>query len=558
MSMARDRREGLGWPVRLRGMLADAGWGTLVSLGLATAIAAPMAAVFLQALLGVSGGLWSHLAQTVLADYVVNTLALLGIVTALTLVTGVACAWAVTMHEFPGRTTLQWALLLPLAMPAYVLAYTYTDFFQFTGPLQTWMRATFGWRKADYWFPEIHSLGGAGFVLSAVLYPYVYVLARSAFIEQSACVLEVSRTLGSTPFAAFRRVALPLARPALATGVGYALMETLADFGAVKYFGIDTFTVGIYRTWFALGSPVVAAQLASLLLLFVIMVVALERVSRGRMRFHQTTSRYRTLPTIRLGGWRVVVAWTVCTLPVFFGFLLPAGILLRMIANGGEDVWGSSVAVPALNSFLLAASGAVVVVAVGLAVIHGVRSERNPLAAMAARVATLGYATPGAVIAVGILIAIGAMGRWFGLPTGVLLGTTVFGILYGYLIRFFQVAYGPLESGFAKVSPNIEGAARSLGSRPVQVLFLVQMPLLRASILSAALLVFVDIMKELPATMILRPFNFDTLAVEAFRLASTERLDAAALPALIIVVVGLLPVILLSRSLNAARPGSGK
>ncbi|WP_448188134.1 ABC transporter permease [Azospirillum sp. sgz301742] len=555
MSVAGNRHEFTGLPVRLRRIVAGTGWGTLVALGLAAVIAAPIAAVFLQALSASSDGMWTHLAQTVLPDYVVNTLALLLIVAGMTLVVGVASAWTVTMYEFRGRAVLQWALLLPLAMPAYVLAYTYTDFFQFTGPLQTWMRAAFGWRKADYWFPEIHSLGGAGFVLSSVLYPYVYVLGRSAFLEQSACVLEVSRTLGSTPFGAFWRVALPLARPALAAGVGYALMETLADFGAVKYFTIDTFTVGIYRTWFALGSPAAAAQLAALLLLFVVVVVALERVSRGRMRFHQTTTKYRALPTIRLTGGRAALAWMVCGTPVFFGFLLPAGILLRLIATGGEEVWGASVALPALNSFMLAASGAVVVVAVGLAVIHGVRSERSRLAAIAARVATLGYATPGTVIAVGILIAIGAMGQWFGLPAGTLLGATVFGILYGYLIRFFQVAYGPLESGFAKVSPNIEGAARSLGSGPVQVLFRVQVPLLRASILSAALLVFVDIMKELPATMILRPFNFETLAVEAFRMASTERLDAAALPALIIVAVGLLPVILLSRSLNASRPG---
>lgn len=555
MSVVGNRHGGTGWLVRVRGVFAGTGWGTLVALALATVIAAPIAAVFLQALTATGDTMWAHLAQTVLPDYVFNTLALLLIVAALTLVIGVASAWTVTMYEFRGRSVLQWALLLPLAMPAYVLAYTYTDFFQFTGPLQTWLRAVTGWRKADYWFPEIHSLGGAGFVLSSVLYPYVYVLGRSAFLEQSACVLEVSRTLGSTPFAAFWRVALPLARPALAAGVGYALMETLADFGAVKYFAIDTFTVGIYRTWFALGSPVAAAQLAALLLLFVVVVVALERVSRGRMRFHQTSTKYRALPTIRLTGGGTALAWTVCGLPVFFGFLLPAGILLRLIATGGDEAWGASIAAPAFNSFMLAASGAVVVVAVGLAVIHGVRSERSRIAAAAARVATLGYATPGTVIAVGILIAIGAMGRWFGLPAGTLLGATVFGILYGYLIRFFQVAYGPLESGFAKVSPNIEGAARSLGSGPVQVLFRVQVPLLRASILSAALLVFVDIMKELPATMILRPFNFETLAVEAFRMATTERLDAAALPALIIVAVGLLPVILLSRSLNASRPG---
>lgn len=555
MAMAGGTRDGFDFSLRLKRIVAGTGWGTLLAVGLAGVIAAPILAVFSQALTGSSNGLWAHLAATVLPDYVLNTLALLVLVAAMTLVTGVATAWTVTMHEFRGRRVLQWALLLPLAMPAYVLAYTYTDFFQFIGPLQTALRAAFGWRKADYWFPEIHSLGGAAFVLSAVLYPYVYVLGRAAFLEQSACVLEVSRTLGATPFGVFWRVALPLARPGLAAGVGYALMETLADFGAVKYFGIDTFTVGIYRTWFALASPVAAAQLASLLLLFVVVVVMLERLSRGRMRFHQTTGKYRALPTVRLGPVRTAVAWVVCGTPVFFGFLLPAAILVRLIWLGGDAAWETSIGRPALNSFFLAASGAVVVVAVGLAVIHGVRSERSRLAALAARIASLGYATPGTVIAVGILITVGAMGTWFGLPTGAVLGATVFGILYGYLIRFFQVAYGPLESGFTKISPNLEGAARTLGSGPGDVLVRVQVPLLRASILSAALLVFVDVMKELPATMILRPFNFETLAVEAFRMASTERLDAAALPALIIVLVGLLPVILLSRSLNASRPG---
>lgn len=521
---------------------------------LALSIAAPIVAVFLQATAS-TDDLWRHMAETVLADYILNTLILLGIVGAVTLVTGTACAWTVTMYGFRGRGVLQWLLLLPLAMPAYVLAYTYTDFLQFAGPLQSWLRAVTGWRRGDYWFPDVQTAWGAGFVLSFVLYPYVYVLARAAFLEQSVCVLEAGRTLGCSAFGAFRRVALPLARPALVAGVGYALMETLADFGAVRYFGIDTFTVGIYRTWFALGNPAAAAQLAAVLLLFVLLLMAAERLSRGRMRFHQTTSRYRALPAPRLSRSGTALAWTVCLTPVFFGFLLPGGVLIAMVLRGGTELTMGRFLELTGNTVLLGACGALLVVGAALLVIHGVRHDRSRLAGLAVRLASLGYATPGTVIAVGILIVIGALNRWFEVPVGAILGATITGILYGYLIRFFVVAYGPLEAGFAKIGPNLEGAARSLGHTPLQVLRRVHLPLLRPSLLSAAMLVFVDIAKELPATMILRPFNFDTLAIEAFRMASTERLDDAALPALVIVLAGLLPVVYLSRTIAASRPG---
>lgn len=535
------------------------------ALIVAGAAAAPILAILTQSL-APSGGLWSHLAQTVLADYVLNTLALLLIVATLTLIAGAASAWMVTMYDFPGRAVLRWALLLPLAMPAYVPAYAYTDFFQFTGPLQTWLRAVMGWGRDDYWFPNVHSLGGAGFVLSAVLYPYVYVLARSAFLDQSVCVLEAGRTLGAAPLGRFFRVALPLARPALAAGVGYALMETLADFGAVRHFGVDTFTVGIYRAWFALASPVVAAQLSASLLAFVLAVLALERLSRGGRRFHATTTRRRPLTPTPLPPAGALLAWGICVPPIVFGFLLPAGILLAMLARGGSENTLERAATLTANSLFLAAAGGLLVVALAILVLHGVRAGRSRLAALAMRVASLGYAAPGAVIAVGVLLAIGAAERavggfaqaWFGWSAGLILGGTLFGVLYGYLVRFFAVACGPLEAGFARISPNLEGAARSLGRRPVEVLIQVHAPLLRASILSAFLLVFVDIMKELPATMILRPFNFDTLAIEAFRMATTERLDEAALPSLLIVAAGLAPVILLSRSIGLAGTDHGR
>lgn len=554
MAMATDAKSPGSPSFSPRQLWSRIGLTGLFALILALLIALPILAVFVQSA-GVSTDLWGHMARTVLPGYILNTLILLGIVGVVTLVTGVACAWTVTMHDFCGRGVLQWLLLLPLAMPAYVLAYTYTDFLQYAGPLQSFLRATFGWRRGDYWFPEIHTAWGAGLVLSSVLYPYVYVLTRAAFLEQSVCVLEASRTLGCTAFGAFRRVALPLARPALVAGVGYALMETLADFGAVRYFGIDTFTVGIYRTWFALGDPAAAAQLAAVLLLVVLALVGLERLSRGKMRFHQTTGRYRALPAPRLSARGTVLAWIVCLTPVLFGFLLPGAVLIRMILRGGTELTLARFTDLTVNTFILGASGALLVVTVALMVIHGVRHDRSGFATGAARLASLGYATPGTVIAVGILITVGLTRDWTGWPMGAILGTTIAGILYGYLIRFFVVAYGPLESGFAKIGPNLEGAARSLGHTPLQVLRRVHLPLLRPSLLSAAMLVFVDITKELPATMILRPFNFDTLAIEAFRMASTERLDDAALPALVIVLVGLAPVIYLSRTIAASRPG---
>ena len=554
MAMATDAKSSGSPSFSPRRLWSRVGPTGLFALILALLIALPILAVFVQAA-GVSTDLWGHMARTVLPDYILNTLILLGIVGVVTMVTGVACAWTVTMHDFRGRGVLQWLLLLPLAMPAYVLAYTYTDFLQFAGPLQSFLRAAFGWRRGDYWFPDIHTAWGAGLVLSSVLYPYVYVLTRAAFLEQSVCVLEASRTLGCTQFGAFRRVALPLARPALVAGVGYALMETLADFGAVRYFGIDTFTVGIYRTWFALGDSAAAAQLAAVLLLVVLALVGLERLSRGKMRFHQTTGRYRALPAPRLSARGTVVAWFVCLTPVLFGFLLPGAVLIRMILRGGTELTLARFMDLTGNTFILGASGAALVVVVALMVIHGVRHDRSGLATGAARLASLGYATPGTVIAVGILITVGLTRDWTGWPVGAILGATIAGILYGYLIRFFVVAYGPLESGFAKIGPNLEGAARSLGHTPLQVLRRVHLPLLRPSLLSAAMLVFVDITKELPATMILRPFNFDTLAIEAFRMASTERLDDAALPALVIVLVGLAPVIYLSRTIASSRPG---
>jgi iron(III) transport system permease protein len=459
----------------------------------------------------------------------------------------------------------EWALVLPLAMPAYVLAYAYTDLLQFTGPVQTLLRQATGLSHGAYWFPQIHSVGGAAFVLAFALYPYVYLLARAAFQEQSVCALEVSRTLGCSGFAAFWRVALPVARPAIATGVAFALMETLADFGAVKFFEVPTYTTGIYRAWYATASPTVAAQLASALLLFVFIVFAIERTSRGAGRHRHTSTRYRTLGRERLHGLAAWAAVAACGVPVILGFALPAAVLAGMALTGGDDLPSAGrLAALARNTLLLAALASAVIVGSAVAALYAMRGDRRIWRRLALLFISLGYATPGVVIAIGILIAVGLADRLlgeglrqaFGISSGLILGGSLAAVIYGCLVRFFAVAYGPLEAALVKIKPSYEDAARLLRGTRTSVLRHVHLPLMRSSAIAAALIVLVEVMKELPATMILRPFNFDTLATEAFQLATTERLDAAAVPSLLIAAAGLLPVAILCREIRRSRPGS--
>lgn len=533
-----------------------------LALSIAALLAAPILTVLLHLFVADSGTL-AHLAETVLADYVVNTLWIALSVAAGVFAIGVATAWLVTMCHFPGRRLFEWTLILPLAVPAYVMAYAYTDFLQYAGPVQSLLRAATGWGAADYWFPNIRSLGGAIAMLVLVLYPYVYLLARAAFLEQSVCALDVSRTLGCGPWSSFLRVGLPLARPAIAAGVSLALMEALADFGTVSYFGVPTFTTGIYRAWFSLGDRVAAAQLASALLLCVFAVLLLERWSRGRGRYHHTSGRYRRLPSHRLRGGRAALAWLACALPLLLGFLLPAGILLEMALAKGDAQFGPRFLTLARNSFTLAATAALLAVALALLMALAARLRPTPLTLLANRFAAMGYAVPGSVIAVGILIPVAgldnAIDGWmrgaFGLSTGLLLTGTIAALVYAYLVRFLAVSLQTVEASLAKISPSVDAAGRCLGAGPAGLLGRVHVPLMWGSLLSAGLLVFVDVMKELPATLIMRPFNFDTLAVQAYHLASDERLAEASTAALAIVAVGLLPVILLSRTIARARPG---
>ncbi|MCI0431113.1 MAG: iron ABC transporter permease [Rhodospirillales bacterium] len=552
-------RTGSALPVR-RPLRIDL-W-TLGPFALAALIALPVLAVLGQLLLP-SGGVWEHLAETVLARYVGNSL-LLGTGVGLgTAVLGVTAAWLVTFYRFPGRRLWEWALLLPLTMPAYVIAYTYTGLLDYAGPVQTAIREIFGWTREDYWLPPVRSLPGAAAMMTLVLYPYVYMLARASFLSQSVCAIEASRTLGLGPWRTFLSVTLPLARPGIIAGVSLALMETLNDFGTVSYFAVDTFTTGIYRAWFGMGEPVAAAQLGAVLLLFVAALLLFERRSRGAARYHHTTGRYRTLPSRRLSGLAGLAAAAACLLPVALGFLLPVAVL----AKWALETWAVSIDARffqfAGNSFVLAAISGALSVAIALVLAFAERRRPTPLVGGAVRLASMGYAVPGAVIAVGVLIAFGAFDNavdsWarsaFGHGTGLIVTGSIAGLTFAYVVRFLAIPVNAAEAGFARVTASMDGAARTLGERPGGVLRRVHAPLIGGSALTAALLVFVDVLKELPATLILRPFNFDTLAIRAYQMASDERLRDAAAPGLLIVLVGIVPVILLSRAIARSRPG---
>ncbi len=530
----------------------------IVALAIALLVLAPLAAVVATAF-GPGESTWNHLAGTVLPAYVLNTLLLLLGVAYGVVSIGVLAAWLVTAYRFPGRRVLEWALVLPLAMPAYVMAYAYTDWLQFTGPVQTSLRALTGWQAREYWFPEIRSLYGAAAMLSFALYPYVYLLARASFLELSRSALEAGRLAGYGAWGGFFRVAAPLARPAIAAGTALALMESLADFGVVSYFAVETFTVGIFKAWLGMGDVAAASRLATCLLVFVALVLALERWTRGGARYHPTALR-TPQPPQRLTGLAAAAALLACAAPVAFGFVLPAAILLHVAATSSEAVLDGRVLAQIANSCTVSGITAFVAVGIALVMAYAARLVRRPLVTRAGRAAALGYAIPGAVIAVGILVPLGRLDNLlgesletaFGIKVGLLLTGTIAALVYAYLVRFLAVALQTVEAGLARVTPSMEDAARSLGAGPAAALRRVHAPLLASSLATAGLLVFVDTMKELPATFALRPFNFDTLAVAAYNFSRDERLAEAAVPSLLIVAVGLLPVLFVSRRLMRA------
>ena len=514
------------------------------------------ASVFLS-----SGDIWQHLYDTVLAEYVANSLLLALGVGCLALPLGVIPAWLVTLYRFPCSRQLEWALLLPLAMPAYIIAYTYTGMLDVAGPLQSWLRAAFAWQYGDYWFPDIRSLPGAVLMLSLVLYPYIYLLARATLLEQSASVVEVARTLGVKPAGAFFKVLLPLARPAIIVGLSLVLMETLADYGTVQYFGVATFTTGIFKTWFGLGSSIAAAQLSALLMLFVLFLIVLEQYSRRQSRYHDTSTRYNRLEQKHLRGLRGLPVLAVCALPVLFGFVIPSGQLLIWGMQTWRTSMDSGFFVIVMNSIELALITAVLAALLALAVSYARRQQPGIMTNSFNRLLGMGYAVPGAVIAVGVLIPFTWLDRhlshWFGLLSdtdpGLLLSGTIAILVFAYLVRFLALSLNTVDAGLAKIKPSMDEAGKSLGLSGFRLLRRVHIPILRGTLLTAVLLVFVDVLKELPATLILRPFNFNTLAVRTYELANEERLADAAFPALAIVLAGIIPVIILSKAISQSR-----
>lgn len=531
-----------------------------LSLLVAAICVLPMVAVLVAALSGGTETL-QHLAETRLWHFTANTLLLVVIVGLGTAVVGTGAAWLVTMCRFPGVRWLEIALALPLAFPAYVMAYAYTDILDHPGIVQTTLRDLTGWGPRDYWFPEIRSLGGAALMLIMVLYPYVYLLARAAFLQQSATSFFAARTLGHSTWTTFFRINLPLARPAIAGGVLLAIMETIADFGTVSYFAIQTYTTGIYQSWFAMADRAAAAQLALGLLSFALLLAILERQQRGAAKQYTGHGRYNTLPRMRLTGWKAMAATTACAVPVIFGFALPTVVLFVMGLGSEQDLTSSRYIRFIQNSVTLAGTAAIVTVVGAVLLAFVSRLQPGRLIFGAREISRIGYAVPGGVIAVGLLVPFAAfdnavdafMETNFGIDTGLLLTGSIWLLVMAYMVRFMAVALNTYESGLSTIHPHVDAVTRTLGRTPAGMLRAVHFPILTPSLLTAGLIVFIDVMKELPATMIMRPFNFDTLAVQAHRLASDERLEGAAVPSLVIVALGMLPVILVCRGIGRQR-----
>ena len=530
--------------------------GPLLLFGVAALIGLPLIVVALS-LLNPQWDILAHLWQTVIPEYVSHSLILLVSVGIGVTVLGVSTAWCVSQFDFPGWRWVSWGLLLPLAMPAYITAYTYTGLLDYAGPVQQALRSVFDWQLGEYWFPNIRSLPGAIFVLCVVLYPYVYLITRAAFMQQSTAAFESARTLGAGPWKSFWRVAMPLARPAIATGVTLALMETLADYGTMEYFGVTVFTTGIFRTWYGIGDTQGALQLAAILLLFVVALILVERYSRRRAKFYQRRSDGDSMRK-PLRGRHAVMASVVCWLPIVLGFIIPA-IELVIWSIERAEVWTQpSFWQLTFNTLWLGLMAAAITVLLALWLAYGRRRHPTRPLRAAVSLAGLGYAIPGIVIAVGLLSPLTWMdhriidfSRWaFDVNPGLLLSGTVVALLFAYSVRFLSVSLQTVSSGLEQITPQMDDTARTLGASPRRILWRVHLPLLRSSILAALILVLVDVMKELPATLVLRPFDFNTLAVRAFEMASDERLADAGPPALMIVAVGLIPVMMLSRALK--------
>ncbi len=526
------------------------------ALVIAAIVMIPIVAVAWIALNPVEN-IWPHLVATTLPRYLGNTLILMLTVGTLSAAVGTGAAWLTTMYHFPGVRLFRWLLLLPLSVPAYLGAYGVVDFLEYAGPVQTGLRSVFGWETArDYWFPEVRSMGMAIVVLTAALSPYVFLLARAAFREQSGSSYEVARALGAGPIKRFFRVGVPLARPAIAAGVAIVMMETASDFGTVDYFAVQTLTTGIFSVWLESNNAGGAAQIAGVVLIMVLVLVAFERIGRRKNRYHNAARQTRQIVAIPLGGARAWLASILCFIPFAVGFLLPAGVLGYHAATT-PDVWGERALGAALgNTLMVCGAAAVVTVLAALFLVYGVRLTGRRLPRLILPFTTLGYAAPGAVLGIGVLIPMAALDHGLAdlvqaltdVDIGLVLTGTGFAIIFAYSVRFFAIAQGAIDAAMGRVSPSLPMAARSLGKTAGGALSHIYLPLIRGSVGTGLLLVFVDCVKELPATLLLRPFNFNTLATRVYEQASLENLEQAAPAAVLVMAVGLVAVLFLARS----------
>ena len=506
--------------------------------------------------------IWPHLAAYVLPRALAVTGFLLAGVAAITAVVGIGTAWLTTAYRFPGRNLFVWLLPLPLAFPTYIVAYVYVDILDALGPVQSALRALTGWRSpADYWFPDVRSLSGAIFVIGFVLYPYVYLAARAMFQTQSACLIEVARTLGATRFMLARHVALPLARPALAVGLALALMETLNDIGASEYLGVNTLTLSIFTTWLNRGSLPAAAQIACVMLAAIALLIALERYGQRNRRFAITVRRPRAATPIALDGWRGYAAAAICLVPVAIGFLIPLCFLAHEVVVRGLLVgFDTSLLRHTATTVVLAAIATACALALGLAAVVAARLVRRPFCAVFLTVAGLGYAVPGTVLALGLLsplVAIDEGLKWItrtivGVSVGLVVAGSGAALVIAYVIRFLAIATGSAQAGLARISTDMDDVARTLGTRPGGVVRFIHLPLARPALGGAALLVFVDCLKELPATLLLRPLNVETLSTYIYQYATRGNFEEGALAALTIVAVSIFPVIHMVRYADVA------
>ncbi len=556
--MARSQVRSVRYRLRLLRSGAPRDLWPVAAGAVALVVATPILVV-VSSILTPSLEVWSHLWETQLAELAWNTVALITGVGLGVVVVGTGLAWLVTMYRFPGRGIFEWLLILPLAMPAYVIGFVFLALFDYAGPVQSWLRQVFG---PGVWFPDFASYGGVVLVMTLVLYPYVYLLARAAFLEQSETTLEAARALGASRFRAFWKVMIPLARPSIVAGVTLALMEALADFGTVAIYGFDTFTVAIYRIWFGLFDRGAATELASVLLFFTLTLYLLERALRGRARFYQTDGKVRPATPKRLTGWKAWTASGAASLVVGVALGLPVAQLLywTVTALDYDDRYPAFM----FNTLTLGAISAILAVGAAVVVAYGLRLSRNRIVATFGRIANMGYALPGSVIAVGVLAPLAFVDHGldaflqatWGISSGLVLTGSMVGLLFAYLVRFLAVSCQTVEASLIKVTPSMDMAARSLGASKGKVLWRVHLPLIRGGLCTAAILVFVDVIKEMPATLLLRPFGYETLAVRIWQLTSESLWEAAALPALTIVAAGILPVLFLART--SARPRVGE